>query len=133
MPVLTEAYAHAPTQAAEFSGPGKQAIVLFSPDWSEQVLDLLRLKPTGYEAVWRFEPERRAHVLEVVFDAGPTILVALIDGIHNAVIARVATGAALVLSPFPLYREPPDQVVEKLFTPEESVVLPQLPNPLDLK
>lgn len=133
MPVLTEAYAHAPTQAAEFSGPGKQAIVLFSPDWTDEVLAVLHQKPTGYEAAWRFEAERRAHVLEVAFDSGPTIMVALIDGVHNAVIARVAGGAALVLSPFPLYREPPDQEVEQLFSPDVSVVLPELPNPLDLK
>lgn len=127
---MTAPFAYAPTQAAEFSGPGKQALVLYSPDWSELVLQVLRERPAAYEAAWSFMPERRAHVLEVAYEGGPTIHVALIDGIHNQVLAKVARGCALVLSPFPIYREHEDQVVEKLFAPEESVVLPQLPSPL---
>lgn len=125
---MPAAFASAPTQAAEFSGPGKHAIVLYTPDWSEAVLDVLRLKPSAYEASWHFQAERRAHVLEVIYDQGPTIQVALIDGIHNTVIARLAQGAALVLSPYPLYREPPDAEVEHLFSPEESLALPDLPS-----
>lgn len=127
---MTATFAHAPTQAAEFSGPGKHAIVLYTPDWSETVLEVLRLKPTGYEAGWRFMEERRAHVLEVVYTDGPTIQIALVDGVHNQVLAKLARGCALVLSPFPLYRDYEDQIVEKLFSPDESVVLPQLPSPL---
>ncbi len=129
---MPEIAAHAPTQAAEFSGPGKQAIVLYTPAWSEAVLEVLRTKPNAYEASWRFHDGRRAHVLEVAYENGPTIHVALVDGIHNQVVARLARGCALVLSPFPLYREHPDEQDVKLFTPEESVVLPQLPSPLEL-
>ncbi len=128
---MSAPYAYAPTQAAEFSGPGKHAIVLYTPEWTDAVLEVLRKKPAGYEAAWHFEPGRRAHVLEVAYDGGPVIQIALIDGIHNLVLAKVVRGCALVLSPYPLYREPPDQEVERLFSPEESVVLPELPSPLD--
>lgn len=127
---MSEVTAHAPIQAAEFSGPGKQAIVLYTPEWSEAVLEVLRVKPSAYEASWQFNPERRAHVLQVAYESGPTVHIALIDGVHNQVLARLARGSALVLSPFPIYRENPDDVDVKLFDPEESVVLPQLPSPL---
>ena len=124
--------AHAPTQAAEFSGPGKRTVVLYAQGWSEAVLEVLRTKPTAYEALWRFQPERRAHVLEVAYEDGPLIAIAMIDGVHNALLARVAQGAALVLSPFPLYRENPNDEGVRLFSPEESVVLPELSSPLAL-
>lgn len=123
-------FAFAPTQAAEFSGPGRHAVVLYTPDWSAPVLEVLHARPASYEAAWHFEPERRAHVLTVTYAGGPVLAVALIDGIHNSVLASVVRGSALVLSPYPLYREPPDQPVERLFSPDESIVLPQLPSPL---
>lgn len=122
--------AYAPTQAAEFSGPDKHAVVLYSPEWSETVLAVLRERPAAYEAAWHFNPERRAHVLQVDYENGPSVGVALLDGVHNQVFALLAIGSALVLSPFPLYRETDDQVVDKLFSPDESIVLPTLPNPL---
>lgn len=125
-------FAYAPTQAAEFSGPGKHAIVLYCPQWAEPVLEVLRVKPEAYEAAWSYQDERRAHVLTIDYGNGPSIHVALIDGIHNAVIARLAQGSALVLSPYPLYKDPPDQEVAKLFDPEESIALPRLPNPLNI-
>jgi hypothetical protein len=121
--------ASAPTQAAEFSGPGKHAVVLYAPDWSEAVLAVLQARPAAYEAAWQFEPERRAHLLTIAYEGGLHLAVALIDGIHNAVIAQVLKGSALVLSPYPLYRDPPDQVTE-LFAPETSLVLPELPSML---
>ncbi|HWI63318.1 MAG TPA: hypothetical protein VNT75_15885 [Symbiobacteriaceae bacterium] len=123
-------FAFAPTQAAEFSGPGRQAVVLYTPDWTAQVAAVLGARPTAYEAAWHFDAGRRAHVLTVAYEGGPQLAIAFIDGIHNAILAQVVRGAALVLSPYPLYREPPDQAVEKLFSPEESVVLPQVPSPL---
>jgi hypothetical protein len=123
-------FAFAPTQAAEFSGPGKHAIVLYSPDWADSVLMVLQTRPAAYEAAWSFAEDRRAHVLNVDYAGGPSISVALIDGIHNAVLAKLARGAALVLSPFPLYRDTPEQQVDRLFDPDEAVVLPELPNPL---
>jgi hypothetical protein len=126
-------FAHAPTQAAEFSGPGREAIALYTPQWTETLLDVLRRRPTAYEAAWQFNPERRAHLLQVEYEGGPQIQIALIDGIHNAVIARLAGGAALVLSPYPLYPDPADQgAAQRLFSPEESLVLPKLPSPLEL-
>ena len=127
---MTQPVAYAPTQAAEFSGPGKQAVVLYAPAWADEVLAVLQLKPTAYEAAWSFDEARRAHVLQVSYEGGPALGVALIDGIHNAVLAKVVRGSALVLSPYPLYRDPPDQAVERLFEPELSLVLPELPNPL---
>jgi hypothetical protein len=127
---LSTPFAFAPTQAAEFSGPGKHAIVLYTPNWSETVLEVLRRKPTAYEAAWSFQEDQRAHVLEVTYEGGPAVRIALVDGVHNAILALLARGSALVLSPFPIYREHEDQVVEKLFSPEESLALPQLPNPL---
>jgi hypothetical protein len=125
-----EPFAYAPTQAAEFSGPGKHAVVLYAPDWAESVLQILNARPASYEAAWAYQPERRAHVLSVAFASGPAIQVALIDGIHNALIAKLARGSALVLSPYPLYKDPPDQDVAQLFDPEQSLALPELPNPL---
>jgi hypothetical protein len=127
---LTAPFAHIPTQAAEFSGPAKHAIVLYAPEWSEPVLDVLRMKPLAYEASWRFNEERRAHVLMIEYEGGPTLQVALVDGIHNQVLALLVRGSALVLSPFPLYREYPEQVVDDLFSPELSLVLPELPSPV---
>lgn len=121
-------FAFAPVQAAEFSGPGKHAVVLYSPDWTDLLLEVLRRRPDSYEASWSFQADRRAHVLQVDYASGPSVSVALIDGIHNAVIARLAGGAALVLSPYPLYRDPPDQEVARLFDPAESVALPKLPS-----
>lgn len=117
-----------PTQAAEFSGPGKQAIVLYCPDWTERLLALLASRPTAYEATWRFAPEQRAHVLEVAYEGAEPIQIALVDGIHNAVIASLARGRPLVLSPHPLYRECETQEVEGFFDPEQSLVLPELPS-----
>lgn len=127
---LTAPHACAPTQAAEFSGPGKHAIVLYTPDWTGAVLAVLRAKPASYEASWHFQVEHRSHVLEIAYEGGPTVHVTLVDGIHNAILAKLARGCALVLSPYPLYRDYEDQVVEHLFSPEESVVLPELPSPL---
>lgn len=117
-----------PTQAAEFSGPGKQAIVLYCPDWTKPLLALLQSRPTAYEAAWRFAPEQRAHVLEVTYEGADPIRIALVDGIHNSIIVGLARGRALVLSPYPLYRDYEDQVVEHLFDPEQSLALPELPN-----
>ncbi|MDB4895785.1 MAG: hypothetical protein JWN15_2047, partial [Firmicutes bacterium] len=99
---MTAPFAHVPTQAAEFSGPGRHAIVLYAPEWSEALLEVLRMKPLAYEASWRFNEERRAHVLTVAYEGGPTLQVALVDGIHNQVLALLVRGSALVLSPFPL-------------------------------
>lgn len=124
MPVFT------PTQAAELSGPDRKALVLYAPDWSESLLEALRKKPTAYDASWAFEAEHRAHVLTIAYEGGPTVSIALVDGIHNAIMAQVARGCALALSPYPLYRDPPDQVVERLFEPELSLLLPQVPSPL---
>lgn len=129
---MTTDFAFAPTQAAEFSGPGKHAVVLYTPDWQETILAVLAARPASYDAAWSFQAERRAHVLQIEYQDGPMIRVALIDGIHNAVIAQLARGSALVLSPYPLYRDPPDQAVPHLFDPEISLALPELPNPLSL-
>lgn len=117
-----------PTQAAEFSGPGKHAIVLYCPAWTEPLLKLLQSRPTAYEAAWRFVPEQRAHVLEVAYEGAEPIRIALADGVHNAVIAALAKGRALVLSPYRLYRDHETQEVEHLFDPEQSLVLPELPS-----
>lgn len=117
-----------PSQAAEFSGPGKQAIVLYCPDWTEPLLALLEARPGGYEAAWRFAPEQRAHVLEVTYEGAEPVRIALVDGIHNAVIAALVKGRALVLSPYPLYREYENQEISHLFDPEQSLVLPELPS-----
>jgi hypothetical protein len=125
-------FACAPTQAAEFSGPGKHAVVLYAPELAEAVLEVLRERPVAYEAAWAYHADRRAHVLTVEYNSGPRLQIALIDGIHNAVIAQLARGSALVLSPYPLYRDPPEQEEAKLFDPEESLALPELPSPLGL-
>lgn len=117
-----------PTQAAQFSGPGKAAIALYCPHWAELLLPLLTTRPAAYEAAWRFDEAARAHVLEVAYENGPTLQIALVDGVHNAVIASLARGAALVLSPHPLYREEGPASGLPLFSPEESLVLPDLPS-----
>lgn len=119
-----------PTQAAEFSGPGRQALVLYAPDWSELLLEALRLKPAAYEAGWSFDVERRAHVLTVAYEGVAPFAVALVDGVHNPILAQIVRGCALALSPYPLYRDPPDQAVDRLFEPDLSLLLPQVPNPL---
>ncbi|MFZ5824370.1 MAG: hypothetical protein ACOY94_08590 [Bacillota bacterium] len=129
---MSHAQPYLPTQAAEFSGPGKQAIVLYCPDWTAPILALLASRPTAYEAAWRFAPEQRAHLLEVDYEGAEPIAIALVDGVHNAVIASLARGRALVLSPHPLYREYEGQAVDQLFDPEQSLLLPELPSPLDL-
>jgi hypothetical protein len=117
-----------PTQAAEFSGPGKMAIALYCPGWTDHLLALLQRRPPAYEAAWRFAPEQRAHVLEIAYEGAEPLQIALVDGIHNAVIAALVRGRALVLSPYRLYRDEENQTVEPLFDPERSLVLPQLPN-----
>lgn len=122
-----------PTQAAEFSGPGKQAIVLYCPDWTERILALLASRPAAYEAAWRFAPEQRAHLLDVAYEGAEPVQIGLVDGVHNAVIASLARGRALVLSPYPLYRESEGQAVYQLFDPEQSLLLPELPSLLDLR
>jgi hypothetical protein len=127
---MTRDFALAPTQAAEFSGPGKRAIVLYAPDWSQAILETLNDRPTAYEAAWSYQAERRAHVLQISYSPGPTISIALIDGIHNQVFALLAKGSALVLSPYPLYKDPEGPEPKNLFDPEISLVLPELPSPL---
>lgn len=122
--------AHAPTQAAEFSGPGKRAIVLYAPELAGGLLEVLGARPEAYEAHWRYHEERRAHVLTVEFATGHRIGVALVDGIHNAVIALLARGAAMVLSPYPIYAASEAERPEALFSPETSLALPSLPSPL---
>jgi hypothetical protein len=123
-------FAYVPTQAAEFSGPGKQAVVLYAPDWAEVVLAALRRRPPSYEAAWSFEQERRAHVLQVEYEGGPVLRIALLDGVHNAVFAKFAKGCAMAISPYPLYGDSPEDRPAQLFSPEESLILPELPNPL---
>lgn len=98
---MTAPFAHVPTQAAEFSGPGRHAIVLYAPEWSEAVLEVLRMKPLAYEASWSFNEERRAHVLLIAYDGGPTLQLALVDGIHNQVLALLVRGAPLSCRPSP--------------------------------
>lgn len=127
---LSEVQPYLPTQAAQFSGPGKQAIALYCPDWSEPLLTVLECRPGAYEAAWHFAPAQRAHVLEVIYEGLTPIRIALVDGIHNQVLASLARGSALVLSPYPLYRDYEDQQVENLFDPDRSLALPELPNPL---
>lgn len=117
-----------PTQAAEFSGPGKQAIVIYCPDWTDRLLALLASRPSAYEATWQFAPAERAHVLTVTYEGAEPLQVALVDGVHNAIISSLARDRALVLSPHRLYREYESQEVAQLFDPEESLVLPELPS-----
>ncbi|MFZ5814210.1 MAG: hypothetical protein ACOY93_02750 [Bacillota bacterium] len=124
---MPQAEPFVPTQAAQFSGPGKQAIVIYCPDWTERLLALLASRPTAYEAAWRFAPEQRAHLLEVAYEGAEPIQIALVDGVHNAVIAALARGSALVLSPHRLYRDYEEQQVA-LFDPEQSLALPELPS-----
>lgn len=121
----------APTQAAAFSGPGKQAIALWAPGWDQTLLDVLRQRPASYEAAWLYDEQSRAHVLAIDWEAGPSLQVALVDGIHNQLLAQLVKGAALALSPHRLYREYEEQDVE-LFDPALAVMLPSLPSPLDL-
>ena len=127
---MTQEFAYVPTQAAEFSGPGKHAVVLYAPEWTQVVLDTLGRRPSSYEAAWSFAPERRAHVLTITYEGGPTLAIALIDGVHNAIFAKFARGCAMALSPYPLYRDEPVGEGGPLFSPDESLILPELPNPL---
>ncbi|MBP2016794.1 hypothetical protein J2Z79_000167 [Symbiobacterium terraclitae] len=126
---MTDSPVHLPTQAAEFSGPARQAVAIYCPGWTESLLALLADRPTAYEAAWRFAPEQRAHVLEVVYEGAAPLRIALVDGVHNQLIAALVRGRTLVLSPFPLYREPGWE--GELFAPETSLVLPTLPSLLD--
>lgn len=136
---MTDAYT--PTQAAEFSGSGKHAVVLYAPNWLEPVLQILAMRPEAYEADWHYEPERKAYVLTVTFEGAPALAVALVDGVHGPVLAKVARGSALVLSPYPLFPDAPDQPDQathqalppgapRFFDPAVSLLLPTLPNPL---
>jgi len=126
---MTAPPVHLPTQAAEFSGPDRQAVAIFCPGWTEPLLALLADRPSAYEAAWRFAPEERAHVLEVVYEGAAPLRIALVDGVHNQIIASLARGRALVLSPYPLYREPGWE--GEMFAPETSLVLPSLPSLLN--
>lgn len=130
---------HTPTQAAEFSGAGKQAVVLYTPQWQDPVLQVLQSRPAAYEAAWKYDPDRRAYVLTVTFEGAPAMAIALVDGVHGPVLAKVARGAALVLSPYPLFPDPNDPAAAqdgqppgapRFFDPEVSLLLPTLPNPL---
>jgi len=123
---VPEPQPYLPTQAAEFSGPGKAAIVLYCPDWTEPLLALLASRPTSYEAAWRYAQEERAHVLELCYEGAEPLQIGLVDGTHNAVIASLARGRALVLSPYPLYREG-ESSGPGLFDPAVSLLLPELP------
>jgi hypothetical protein len=120
---------HRPTQAVAFSGPDRQAIAIYCPGWTDALLSLLALRPIAYEASWRFVPEERAHVLEVCYEGADPLYIALVDGMHNQLIAALARGTALVLSPYPLYREAGWE--GGLFSPETSLALPSLPSLLD--
>lgn len=120
----------APTQAAAFSGPGKQAIALWAPGWEAPLLEVLALRPTAYEAAWHFDEGARAHVLSVEWTDGPTLQVALVDGIHNQLLAQIVRGAALALSPHRLYREHEGQENVELFDPAQAVMLPEVPSPV---
>ncbi|HLO04442.1 MAG TPA: hypothetical protein VK191_15130 [Symbiobacteriaceae bacterium] len=122
----------APTQAASFSGPGKQAIALWAPGWAETLLAVLRQRPASYEACWLYDESSRAHVLSIEWEAGPSLQVALVDGVHNQLLAQLVKGAALALSPHRLYREYEGQEGIELFDPALAVMLPNLPSPLDL-
>lgn len=124
---MAEPQPYFPTQAAQFSGPGKQAIALYCPDWSGHLLAILALRPAAYEAAWHFAPEQRAHVLEVAYAGAPGLRIALVDGVHNQVIASLARGSALVLSPFRLYLDFEGQTGVELFDPDRALALPQLP------
>jgi hypothetical protein len=121
-----------PAQAAQFSGPGKLAIALWAPGWDALLLDLLRLRPTAYEAGWTFDATARAHILSIQWAEGPQLQIALVDGVHNALFAQIVKGCALALSPHRLYREWEGQEGVQLFDPAETVMLPELPSPLDL-
>jgi len=120
---------YVPAQAAEFSGPGRQAIAIYCPGWTDAILALLALRPTAYEAAWRFAPAERTHVLEIAYEGAAPLRIALVDGVHNGLIAALVRGRALVLSPYPLYREPGWE--GELFSPETSLTLPNLPSLLD--
>jgi hypothetical protein len=127
-------YVLTPVQAAEFSGAGKQAVVLYAPDWAETILPILQSRPAAYEADWHYDPDRKAYVLTVTYEGAQPFAIALVDGVHGPVLAKVAGGAALVLSPYPLF---PDEATEnageaapRYFDPTVSLLLPSLPNPL---
>lgn len=121
----------APTQAAAFSGPGKQAIALWAPGWDELLLEVLHRRPASYEAAWLFDPGSRSHVLTIEWEGGPSLQLALVDGIHNQLLAQIVRGAALALSPHRLYREYEGQDGVELFDPALAVMLPTMPSPLD--
>jgi len=121
---------HTPTQAAEFSGAGKQAVVLYSPDWPDLVLQVLQSRPDAYEAAWHYDPERKAYVLNITFEGAQALAIALVDGVHGPVLAKVARDAALVLSPYPLFPDQAGEGAAQFFDPTVSLVLPTLPSPL---
>lgn len=132
VPDLVSQHAYGPTQAAEFSGPGKNAVVIHIPELREVILEILEARPTAFEAGWRYVEESQAQVLDVDFGGAPSLAIAFINGIHNTLIARLAHGAALVLSPYPIYGEDPNERSGPLFSPETSLALPGLPSPLNL-
>lgn len=119
-----------PTQAAAFSGPGRQAIALWAPGWEATLATVLELRPTAYEAAWHFDAPTRAHILSITWPEGPTLQIALVDGIHNALLAQIVKGAALALSPHRLYREWEGQEGVELFDPALAVMVPEIPSPL---
>lgn len=118
-----------PSQAAEFSGSDRAAVAVYCPGWTELLLTLLQGRPDAYEAAWHFSPQERAHVLEVRYQGADPFHIALIDGMHNGLMRALTLGRALVLSPYPLYRE--EGWEGELFSPDSSLVLPSLPSLLD--
>lgn len=126
---MRKALVYSPTQAVEFSGPERNAIAIYCPGWTDLILALLQERPAAYEAVWRFAPEERAHVLEVCYEGAEPFHIALVDGQHNGLIRALSRGRALVLSPHPLYRAADWE--GDLFSPDTSLVLPQVPSLLD--
>lgn len=128
---LSHSHAHAPVQAAEFSGPGKNAIVIYIPDLSEPVQAILAAQPDSFEAGWRYIEESKSQVLEIAFPTGQSLAIAFINGIHNSLLGRLAHGATLVLSPYPLYADGPEPP-QTLFSPETSLALPGAPSPLSI-
>jgi hypothetical protein len=128
---MAAAVTYLPTQAAEFSGPGKKAVVIYTPGWTDLLLALLHRKPAGYEAAWSFDRINRAHLLQITYEGGPSLQIGFVDGVHNALFAQLVRGSALALSPHPLYRdEQGGPGSAPLFSPEESLLLPTLPSPI---